>query len=289
MSTTCRYTLYTNLDLGVVEYLLFEMIDLLFNETNKYICISKFNNKCFFAKKEYNGYHCFSAESLKLAINFILQNTFIRFGGIILRQARGIPMGGNSSSQLADLSLAKSEYNYMQTLLKAKKQGLAKLLSDNCRYVDDLITINYLNFEHLIASIYPSDLKMERSGNDNKSINYLDITIDIRASSITTDIYNKVDDFNFPVVMFTFPQSNMPIETGYNVFYGQVLRYSSICSHLDTFVSAVNKLYKILVSRGYKHWQLVNKFKILFKKNPNILLKYQISDVKDIEKDVFKR
>ena len=282
-------TLYTNLDLQVVEALLLEMIDLLFNNTNKYICISKFMNRCFFAKKEYNGYQCFSSEKLKIAITFVLQNTYVSFGGIILRQTRGIPMGGNSSSQLADLSLAKSEYNYMQSLLKAKKLNLAKLLSNNCRYVDDLITVNYLNFENLIASIYPSDLKMERSGNDNKLINYLDITIDIGDNSITTNVYNKVDDFNFPVVMYTFPQSNMPIEIGYDVFYSQILRYSIICSHLDSFTSAVSKLYNILVSRSYNHWALVSKFRMLMKNKPNILLKYSISDIKDIEKDIFKR
>ena len=96
-------TLYTNLDLGVVEKLLSEMIDLLFSNTNKYICISKFEDKSFFSKKVYNNYYCFDSEMLKKAIKFLLQNTFVSFGNIILRQTKGIPMGGNSSSQFADL------------------------------------------------------------------------------------------------------------------------------------------------------------------------------------------
>lgn len=282
-------TLYTNLDLEVVEGLMNGLIDLIFSESNKYICVSRFDEKCFFAKKQYNGYLCFSSESLKKAINFILQNTYIRYSTNILRQVRGIPMGGNSSSQLADLSLAKCEYDYMQSLLKAKKLGLAKLLSNNSRYVDDLIIINYLGFEALIPQIYPPDLKMERSGDDNKVINYLDINISIEPSSISTNIYNKVDDFNFPVVMYTFPHGNMPVSIGYNVFYGQCLRYSIICSQLSYFISAVNKLYNILLSRGYRHSLLYLKFNTLLKNKPNILLKYRILDVKDIEKDIFKR
>ena len=282
-------TLYTNLNLGVVEELINEMIDLIFNNVNKYICISKYDDKCFFAKKQYNGYQCFSAENLKMAINFILQNTYIKFGNIILRQTRGIPMGGNSSSQLADLSLAKSEFNYMQSLLRAKRLNLAKLLSNNCRYVDDLITVNYLHFEQLIDNIYPSDLKMERSGNNNKLINYLDINISISESTIATDIYNKVDHFDFPVVMFTYPDSNLPIETGYNVFYSQILRYSNICSHLDFFILAVKKIYRIFTYRSYKHRFLVTKFRILMKNKPGILLKYSVSDIEDVEMVVFGR
>ena len=122
------------------------------------ICISKFEQKSFFSKKVYNNYYCFDAGLLKKAIKFLLQNTFVSFGGIILRQSKGIPMGGNSSSQLADLSLAKSEFNYMKSLLTSKKMNLAKLLSNNGRYVDDLSVFNYLNFANLISDIYPSDL-----------------------------------------------------------------------------------------------------------------------------------
>ena len=58
-------------------------------------------------------------------------------------------------------------------------------------------------------------------------INYLDIniTIDDRGN-INTNLYNKLNDFNFPVVMYNFPQGNMSLSVGYNVLYGQVLRYS---------------------------------------------------------------
>ena len=44
-------TLYTKLDLGEVDQMIGEVIDLIFSERNKYICINKRdNNKCFFSK-----------------------------------------------------------------------------------------------------------------------------------------------------------------------------------------------------------------------------------------------
>lgn len=55
----------------------------------------------------------------------------------------------------------------MKSLLKQKKLGLARLLSDNSYYVDDLGILNYSNFENLITDIYPKDLVMERNGNDD--------------------------------------------------------------------------------------------------------------------------
>ena len=276
-------TLYTNLDLQVVQSLLFELIDLLFSNTNKFICVSLYKNNNFFSKKEYNGYICFSADKLKTAITFILFNTFVCFGDQILRQTKGIPMGGNSSSQFADLSLGKCEFNYMTRLIKEKKFSLAKLLSKNCRYVDDLNTMNYLHFSNLIRSIYPPDLLMERSGDDNKSVNYLDINISMNNSGhVATKLYNKLDDFNFPVVMYTFPNSNISSSVGYNVFYGQVLRYSSIISDLNSFMCSTNTLYRTLLSRCYNDRLLKSKFRKLLKDRPSILYKYSILDVSDI-------
>ena len=45
-------------------------------------------------------------------------------------------------------------------LIKEKKFNLAKILSNNGRYVDDLNTQNYLHFESLIPRIYPVTYKL---------------------------------------------------------------------------------------------------------------------------------
>ena len=78
----------------------------------------------------------------------------------------------------------------MKQLLKNKKYGLAKLLSNNKRYVDDLITFNYLYFHNLIRSIYPASLDMERAGDNNKNVNYLDLNVSIEADCISVSVYN---------------------------------------------------------------------------------------------------
>ena len=47
-------------------------------------------------------------------------------------------MGGNIISFLANISLCKSEFNFMMGLIKKKKFNLAKILSNNGMYVDAL-------------------------------------------------------------------------------------------------------------------------------------------------------
>ena len=268
-------TLYTSLDLKEVENALFGLIDLLFSSHNKYICIGF--QKSFFSKKKYRGYYSFDNQSLKHALKFIINNTFIAFGGYILNQVKGIPMGGNCSSPMADLTLSYKEFVFMSGLMKEKKIRLARLLSNNCRYIDDISIINYNNFSTLVPVIYPSDLKVERSGDDNKEVQYLDIKVNINTNELKTTVYNKVDDFTFPVVTFTYPSSNIPIHVGYNVFYSQVLRYSRICSTKESFISKTKHTFQILKTRGYEERILVKYFKKVFDRDQFILYKYGYS------------
>ena len=79
-------TLYTTLDLS-------EVIDRIFSNLNKYMCICKYNNNQFFSKKEYSNHYCFTKEQLKEAVNFIVYNTFIVFVGQVFIQTRVSPWG----------------------------------------------------------------------------------------------------------------------------------------------------------------------------------------------------
>ena len=162
--------------------------------------------------------------------------------------------------------------------MKEKKFNLAKILSNNCRYVDDLITLNYLYFHNIITSIYPPSLEMERSGSNNKNVNYLDLNIDIKPDGLSVSVYNKTDDFNFHVVSLTFPHSNIPMEVGYNVFFSQILRYGNICSNLESFTFHLNKTFKILTDRGYQYSKLVTNIKKCLRKYNLVFRKYGIVD-----------
>ena len=39
-----------------------------------------------------------------------------------------------------------------------------------------------------------------------------------RKGSIATEVYNKVDEFSFPVVMVTFSSGDIPFQLAYDVF-----------------------------------------------------------------------
>ena len=273
-------TLYTNLDQQLVISHLYSLFDIVFNSTSrKYLCIGW--NKSFFAKKVYNGYNCFDIVMFKEAIQFVVSEVFVTFSGKVFKQVRGLPMGGNCSPLLADLFLAHCEFVFMKSLITDKKFGLARLLSRTSRYIDDLCIVNYRHFETLLPKIYPTDLVAERHGDNDKSVEYLDVKINIVFDKVQTSVYHKVDDFPFPVVLLTFPDSLIPRKMGLHVFASQIIRFLRICSQFQCVLERTRKIVNILVSRGYFVKDLRRCATNILRKHVHLLLKFGVSSCKE--------
>ena len=253
---------------------------MVFNDNrNKYLCIRY--DKAFFARKTYASHTCFDLELFVKAVTFVINEVYVVFGGLVFKQTKGIPMGGNCSPLLADLFLCHCEYIYMSTLVKNKKFGLARLLSHTCRYIDDLCIVNYKYFHKLIEVIYPEDLIAERSGSNDKNVDYLDVKIDI-GTVLRTSVFHKVDHFNFPVILLTFPESLIPSYLGYCVFAGQVLRYLRICSHLDDFLEKTKRTMQLLTDRKYDPAHLKYQMEKMLSKNSALLHKFDMFSARQI-------
>ena len=161
-------------------------------------------------------------------------------------------MGGNCSPLIADLYLSWLEYKYVLDLMNNKNFTLAKRLSSNSRYIDDIITPNTTHFLDIAASIYPKELPLEMSTNNHFHDCFLDLDIMVLNDKFITKIYHKVDLFNFEVISFPLPDSNIPSNIGYSTFLSQLIRYSRVCSRVDDFAFRAKLIYDKLMHRGYE-------------------------------------
>ena len=87
-------------------------------------------------------------------IVYLIDNVYTKIGNKVYRQTFGIPMGTDCAFQLPNLFLFHYEYSYMKKLMKDNR-GVAKMLSDTMRYIDDLLTLNNATFDAVIGEIYP--------------------------------------------------------------------------------------------------------------------------------------
>ena len=72
-----------------------------------------------------------------------------------------------------------------------------------------------------------------------------------------TRLFDKRDDFNFPIVNVPFLSSNIPSEPAYRVYVSQLIRYARACTKYPDFVER-GKLLITCCSRDIKKVYSIN-------------------------------
>ena len=154
-------------------------------------------------------------------------------------------MGGNASPFIADLYLSWCEYCYMTDIVKTD-YAVGKLISYICRSLENIFKVNLKYFGD-IANV---TLLLEGSACIYKQDIFLDLYIRVVDGKFVTGIYNKVDDFNFEVIDYPFPQSNIHSMLGYTTFYSQLIRFFRLCNNINDLLFRAKLSYSKLVKRG---------------------------------------
>ena len=97
------------------------------------------------------------------ALIYLLDNIYIRFGSKLYRQNVGIPMGTNCAPLVADLFLFCYERDFMKSLTKEKRYDLIDAFNSTSRYLDDLLNIDNIHFEHMVYRINPAEIQLNKA------------------------------------------------------------------------------------------------------------------------------
>ena len=92
----------------------------------------------------------------------------------------------------------------VQSLLQAGKKHLAQQVNFTYRYIDDVLSLKNTKFAEYLEFIYPHGLEIKETTETAASSSYLDCYLLIDNGKLTTRLYDKRDDFNFPIVNFPF-------------------------------------------------------------------------------------
>ena len=132
----------------------------------------------------------------------------------------GPPMDTNCDPLIADLFLYCYERDFMSDLHKSKRHDLIDMFNDTSRYPDDIFTIDNPEFEKHIPDIYQSELQLNEANviASDKETSFLDLNIKVIGSGIHTSVYDKCDDFGFPIVNFPWLSGDVPTDSHRTLF-----------------------------------------------------------------------
>ena len=115
-------------------------------------------------------------------------------------------MGTNCVPLLVDLFLYSFEADVIQGLLNKNDFFPSNFLY---RYIDDVLSLSNSRFGDFVHRIYSIQLEVNDTTDRDMSASYLNLHLESDIEGrLRTKLYEKRDDFNFPIVNFPFICSN---------------------------------------------------------------------------------
>jgi hypothetical protein len=72
-------------------------------------------------------------------------------------------------------------------------------------YIDDALSLNHSTFGDFVDRIYPIELEINDTQYTDRYASYIDLNLEIDSEGRKrTKLYDKCDDFNYPIVNFPF-------------------------------------------------------------------------------------
>ena len=78
---------------------------------------------------------------------------------------------------------------------------------------DDISNIIFFYFDNMVSQIYPSELHLNKANTSDTEAAFLDLHLSISNDIISTNIYDKCNDFDFEIVNFPFLDGDVPRST----------------------------------------------------------------------------
>ena len=90
----------------------------------------------------------------------------------------------------------------MANLQISKGFDLIDKFNDTSRYLDDIFTFDNPEFAEHILNIYPRELQLNKENTSDKETSFMGLNAKVIGNNIHTSVYDKGDDFGFPIVNF---------------------------------------------------------------------------------------
>ena len=148
------------------------------------------------------------------------------------------------------------------------------MLNDTSRHLYDIFTIDNSEFEKHISDIYPAELQLNKANTSDKETSFLDLNIKVIGSHIHTSVYDKRDDFGFPLVNFPWLSGDVPRLQSYGIYISQLVRFTRCCTSVLDFHSKNLQIASKLLTQGYRYHKLRKTFGKFFRSYSELLSKF---------------
>ena len=134
----------------------------------------------------------------------------------------------------------------------------------------ETITTYVRDYEDLI----PAKLQLNKANTSDKKKSFLDLNIKIIRSDIHNSVYDKRDDFGFPIVNFPWLSGDVPRFPSYGIYISQLVSFARCCTSVLDFHSKNLQITSKLLTQCYRYHKLRITFENFFRTYSILLSKF---------------
>ena len=112
---------------------------------------------------------------------------------------------------------------------------------------------------------------MNKANTSDKETSFLDLNIKVIGSDIHTSVYDKRDDFDFPIINFPWLSGDVPILPSHGIYISQLVRFVRCCTSVLDFHSKNLQITSKLLTQGYRYRKLRKTFGKFFRSYSELL------------------
>ena len=105
-----------------------------------------------------------------------------------------------------------------------KQAEIIEAFCSTSRYLDETPYIDNTYFDGMVGQIYPSELQLNKANSFDTEAAFLDLHLTILDCFVSSNIYDKRDDFYFDIANVPFLDRDMPRATSYVIYKTKVLK-----------------------------------------------------------------
>ena len=156
---------------------------------------------------------------------------------------------------------------YVFTRVYFKQAEIIEEFLSTSSYLDDLLHIDNPYFEGMVNRICPPELQLNKANTSDTEAPFLDFHLSISNGFVSAKIYDKRDDFDFDIVIFSFLDGDVPRSTSYGVYISQLIQFARVSSHVADFNARNKSLTAKLLQQGYCYHKLRKTFSKFYRRH----------------------
>ena len=270
-------TLYTKIPHNLLLEALNEIIEFAFKGgTSDAVYVTK-HGASWRGSKNNIDQRAYKKCSIKSALKYVIENSFFHVGDITFRQTIGIPIGSDPAPFFANLFLYIYESKFLSELKKSDPTR-ARKFRHIFRFIDDLISLNDdSEFLRSYKDIYPPEMELKRENMNDTSATFLDLDLNILNKQISSNLFDKRDNFPFSVVRLPYRCSNMPSKMFFATISAEILCIGRATSQYYYFIHCVKNILTRTKKQGADSFGIQKVLRKMIDRHPESFLKFSKS------------